>query len=132
MSDSIDYSTIELVHDRQRDRLQSQTDTHRAVRLYACRQTDRHSWQTHTLQSLHYTITITITPSLLPTFLYACASWTLTAELERRIQALEMRCYGRLLNISYKDYVMIKEVRNRVQNATEVHDDLLTMVKKWK
>jgi len=26
-------------------------------------------------------------------FLYACESWTLTAELQRRIIALEMRCY---------------------------------------
>ena len=33
-------------------------------------------------------------------FLYACESWTLTAELEKRTQAYEMRCYRRLLNIS--------------------------------
>ena len=39
-------------------------------------------------------------PLILSTFLYACESWTLTAEIERRIQALEMRCYRRLLNIS--------------------------------
>ena len=26
-------------------------------------------------------------------FLYACESWTFTAELQRRIQAMEMRCY---------------------------------------
>ena len=26
-------------------------------------------------------------------FLYACESWTLTAELQRRIQAVEMGCY---------------------------------------
>ena len=29
-------------------------------------------------------------------FLYACESWTLTAELEKRMQAFEMRCYRRL------------------------------------
>ena len=69
---------------------------------------------------------------ILPTFLYACESWTLTAEIERRIQALEMRCYRRLLNISYKDHVMNEEVCNRIQNAIGVHDDLLTMVKKRK
>ena len=40
---------------------------------------------------------------ILSTFLYACESLTLTAEIERRIQAFEMRCYRRLLNISYKD-----------------------------
>ena len=38
-------------------------------------------------------------------FLYACESWVLTAELERRIQAMEMRCYGKILRISYKDHV---------------------------
>ena len=26
-------------------------------------------------------------------FLYACKSWTLTAELQRKIQTMEMRCY---------------------------------------
>ena len=64
---------------------------------------------------------------------YQKVKWvTLTAEIERRIQALEMRCYRRLLNISYKDHVTNEEVRNRIQNAIGVHDDLLTMVKKWK
>ena len=65
---------------------------------------------------------------ILSTFLYACESWTLPAEIEKRIQALEMRCYRRLLNISYKDYVTNEAVRNRLQ----LHDDLLTMVKKRK
>ena len=69
---------------------------------------------------------------ILSSFLYACESWTLTAEIERRIQALEMRCYRRLLNISYKDHVTNEKVRNRIQNAIGVHDDLLTMVKKRK
>ena len=69
---------------------------------------------------------------ILSTILSACESWTLTAEIERRIQALEMRCYGRLLNIYYKDHVTNEEVRNKIQNAIGVHDDLLTMVKKRK
>ena len=69
---------------------------------------------------------------ILSTFLYACESWTLTAEIERRIQALEMRCYRRLLNISYKDHATNEEVCNRIQNATGVHDDLLTIAKKRK
>ena len=66
---------------------------------------------------------------ILSTFLYAC---TLITEIERRNQALEMRCYRRLLNISYKDHVTNEEVRSRIQNAIKVHDDLLTMVKKRK
>ena len=46
-------------------------------------------------------------------FLYACESWTLTAELEKRKQAFEMRCYRRLLNISYKDHVTNEEVHRK-------------------
>ena len=36
-------------------------------------------------------------------FLYACETWTLTAELQRRIQSLEFRCFRKILGISYKD-----------------------------
>ena len=69
---------------------------------------------------------------ILSTLLYACESWALTAEIERRVQALEMRCYRRLLKISYKGHVTNEEVCNRIQNAIGVHDGLLTMVKKRK
>ena len=34
-------------------------------------------------------------------FLYACEPWTLTAKLQRT-QAMEMRCYRKILHISYK------------------------------
>ena len=30
-------------------------------------------------------------------FLYACESWTLTAEFQRRIQTMETRCYRKIL-----------------------------------
>ena len=46
-------------------------------------------------------------------FLYACESWTYTAELQRRIQPMEMRCYRNILHISYKDHVTNEEVRAR-------------------
>ena len=59
-------------------------------------------------------------------------SWTLTAELERRIQALEMRCYRRLLKIIYKLYLTNEEVRNKIQDAIGKHDDLFSIVKKRK
>ena len=32
-------------------------------------------------------------------FLYACESWILIAELQRRILAMEMRCYHKILRI---------------------------------
>ena len=51
------------------------------------------------------------------TFLYACESWTLTAELQKRIQAMEMRCYRTILRISYKDHVTNEEVRAKIQQA---------------
>ena len=65
-------------------------------------------------------------------FLYACESWTLTAELEKRTQPFEMRCYRRLLNISYKDHVTNAEVRRKIQAAIGKYDELLTLVKKRK
>ena len=34
------------------------------------------------------------------TFLYACESWTLKAVLQRGIQAMEMRCYLKILHLS--------------------------------
>ena len=42
-------------------------------------------------------------------FLYACESWTLTAEFQRRMQAMEMRCYRKILRISCKDLVTSEE-----------------------
>ena len=65
-------------------------------------------------------------------FLYACESWTLTAELEKRMQALEMRCYQRLMSISYKDHVTNEENHRKTQAAIGEHDELLIMVKKQK
>ena len=65
-------------------------------------------------------------------FLYACESWTLTAELQKRTQAFEMRCYRRLLNISYKDHVTNGEVRRKIQAAIGEYHELLTLVKKRK
>ena len=65
-------------------------------------------------------------------FVYSCETWTLTSDLERRITALELRCYRRILNISYKDRVTNARVREIIQSARGPHDDLLTTVKKRK
>ena len=65
-------------------------------------------------------------------FLYACESWTLTAELQRRIQAMEMRCYRKILHISYKDHVTNEDVRAKIQQAIGPHEDLLTFVQRRK
>ena len=68
-------------------------------------------------------------------FLYACEPWTLTAELQRRVQAMEMRFSCKILCISYKDHVTNEEVCAKIQQAIGPHKDLLTIVKghrlKW-
>ena len=66
---------------------------------------------------------------ILSTFLYARESWILTADMESRIQALEMWCYRRLLSITYKDTVTNEEVRNTIHGAIGNHDNLLSTVK---
>ena len=64
-------------------------------------------------------------------FLYTCESWTLTAELQRRIQVVVMRCYRKILRISYKDDVTNKEVRAKIQQAIGPYEDL-TIVRRHK
>ena len=64
--------------------------------------------------------------------LYASESWTHTAELQRRIQAMEMKCYRKTLRISYKDHVTNEEVRAKIQQAIGLHEDFLTIVKRRK
>ena len=65
-------------------------------------------------------------------FLYACDSWTLTAELQRKIQTMEMRCCRTILRISYKNHVTNEEVRAKIQQAIEPHEDPLTIVNRRK
>ena len=45
------------------------------------------------------------------------------AELQRRIQAMEMRCYRKILHISYKDHVTNEEVRAKIQQTIGPHED---------
>ena len=71
-------------------------------------------------------------PLVISIFLYACESWTLTAELEKRTKAFEMRCYRRLFNISCKDHITNEEVHRKVQAAIGEYVELLTLVKKRK
>ena len=61
-------------------------------------------------------------------FLYAYESWTLTAVLQRRIQAMEMRCYCKIQRISYKDYITNEKDRAKIKQAIGPHKDHLTIV----
>ena len=43
-----------------------------------------------------------------------------------------MRCFRRLLSISYKDHISNEEVRNRITRTNGPYEDLLTITKKRK
>ena len=62
-------------------------------------------------------------------FLSTCESWTLTAELQIRIQAMEMRCYCKILRISYKHHVTNEEVCAKIQQTIRPHENL-TIIKR--
>ena len=65
-------------------------------------------------------------------FLCACESWTLTAELQRRIHALEIKRYRKTLRISYKDHVTNKEFCAKIQQAIGPYEDVMSIVKRRK
>ena len=65
-------------------------------------------------------------------FLYACETWTKTADIERRTQALEMRYFRKILGISHRDHTTNEEVKARIGNAVGPYEGLLTAVKRRK
>lgn len=65
-------------------------------------------------------------------FLYACETWTITAEIEKKVQAMEMRCYRKILGISYKDHITNDEVRQTIRQHIGPYEDLLATVKRRK
>ena len=62
----------------------------------------------------------------------ACESWTLTAQLQRRIQTTELRCLRRVLCIPYNTHTTNEEVRRTFTHHVNHYEDLLTIVKKRK
>ena len=65
--------------------------------------------------------------------LYACETWTLTADILKKLQATEMRCFRKLLGISYGDHITNDAIRDRIRQAIgPYNDDTLTTVKKRK
>ena len=63
---------------------------------------------------------------------HACETWTITADIERRIQALEMRCFCKLLGFLYRDHITNEEVKTRTGNTIRLCEDLLITVKRRK
>ena len=52
--------------------------------------------------------------------------------MEKKIQAMEMRCYRRILGISYRDRITNAKIREIITKNIGPHDELLTTVKKRK
>ena len=48
------------------------------------------------------------------------------------MQSKEVGCCRKILHISHKDHVTNEEVRAKIQQAIEPHEDLLTIVKRRK
>ena len=61
--------------------------------------------------------------------LYGCETQTLTIELQRRVKAVEMRCYRRTLQISYKGHITNEIVCKKIQAAIGPYEDVFTTVK---
>ena len=57
--------------------------------------------------------------------------WSICQQ-HRRIQAMEMKYYRKILHFSYKDHVTNEEVRAKIQQAIGPHEDLLMIVKRRK
>ena len=53
-------------------------------------------------------------------------------DILKKLQATEMRCFRKLLGISYRDHVTNDAVRDRIRQAIGPYDDILTTVKKCK
>ena len=64
-------------------------------------------------------------------FLYACETWTITADIER-IQTFEMRCFRKLLCILHRNHITNEEMKARTENAIGPYENLLTSVKRRK
>ena len=64
--------------------------------------------------------------------LYVCETWTITADIERKIYVMEMRCFRKLFGISYTDHITNEEVKTRTGNAIGPYENLLTSMKRRK
>ena len=69
---------------------------------------------------------------VLSVLLYGCESWTLVAESERRLQAFEMKCFRRMLGISYRERKTNEYVNMQVRSLAAPVKPLLTTVKRRK
>ena len=63
---------------------------------------------------------------------YECENWTLKAESERRIATCELKFFGRILKISYRDHITNISVMQAITKAAGPQEPLLATVKRRK
>ena len=64
--------------------------------------------------------------------LYGCESWTLSAELEKRIESFEMKCLRRLLGTSWQEKKTNEFVTATIKQKVGKQEELITTVKRRK
>ena len=69
---------------------------------------------------------------VLSIFLYGCESWTLLADTEKRIESFELKCWRKLLRITYLDRKTNDYVRSTVELYIGPQEPLLATVKRRK
>ena len=63
-------------------------------------------------------------------FLYGCETWTLNAEMEKRINSFEMNCMRRLLQVHYTSHTSNKQISELMTSYIGEHEHLLTIVER--
>ena len=64
--------------------------------------------------------------------LYGCQSWTLSKEMEKRIESFEFKCYRHMLQIPYTAHVANESIKNQIDATTGTSERLLGTVRKRK
>ena len=59
--------------------------------------------------------------SVLSVFSCACETWALTEELQMKIQGVEIRCFRRVLGISYTEHIRNEEMRAVIVKHVKLH-----------
>ena len=54
------------------------------------------------------------------TLLYGCESWTISKEMERRLEAFEMWCYRRMMRVSWTERRTNQSILDEIQKSREL------------
>ena len=86
--------------------------------------------------NIHLTTKMKLYKTLvLSILLYGCESWTLTAEMQRKLQAFENKSYRRMLNVTYLDRITNSAINEQIVANCGPQEPLITTIKtrilKW-